>query len=284
VYAAPRSRSTSNGIALLAKPEAANGLAFGFGDPVLGGWSEDVTTHPDGDQGAFLAQGPDDSFFVGAFGPGPDIYSDKLHVGWISVDGAATSYVGPLDVGCVDFRTADAVATPGGWLLAHGWVDCAASPPAPLAIRVTRFIDGAPQIGAEITPFGQIQRLVLVPRPSGAWLLYWQSSALQAVRLDALGQVELGPMSIIPMSQPYPFSADALGDGLVIAHGHDGAGLTAVVFDEQLVTVASAEAADVPESATPQIFFDAETRQVLVGLHAFIDAVSGVHATRFSCQ
>jgi hypothetical protein len=284
LYAAPRSPSTSNGIALLAQPEAGIGLAFGFGDPVLGGWSEQVTTHPDANQAAFLAQRASDSFFAGAFGPGPDIYSNTLHVGWVTVDGGAASYVGPLDLGCVDFRTADAVATPDGWLLAHGWVDCAASPPAPLAIRVTRFVDGSPQIGAEIETFGQVQRIVLVPRAAGAWLLYWQSTALQAVRLDALGQVELGPVAIVPMSQPYPFSADALGGGLVVAHGHDGAGLTAVVFDEQLVALASAEAEDVPDTATPQIAFDAETRQMLVALHAFVDGVSAVRAARFSCQ
>jgi hypothetical protein len=285
-FAAPVGHVGANGIPLLAVAEPFE-TAFGFADPQKGGWSQLVVTDTNTFGAKFLAADASDDYFVGMLVSGgfPDA-TMALQVGRVGVKGT-TSYTGPTDLGCLNQpSTADGVAVPGGWLLARSRAECGQAPPNPPTVTVTRFADAEPQVGSELTLFGAVQKLTLVPRPAGAWLLYWQPSVLQATRLDALGKVELGPVDLVSMGQPYNFAADAIDGGLIVAVAMDN-DLKVSVFDDQGVSIASVSLneKDQPYYMEPQIAFDEGSRQALLAV-PMPDETSTykINVARFSCQ
>jgi hypothetical protein len=282
-YAAPVGHVGPSGIPLIAGV-----MAFGFADPQKGGWSQLVVTDTNAFGRQFLADDMHDNYFIGMLASGgfPDA-TMALHVGWVGVNGT-TSYTGPTDLGCLNQpSTADGIAVPGGWLLARSRAECGQSPPNPPTVTLTRYAGAGaePQLGAEITLFSAVQRLALVPRPAGAWLLYFQS-ALQGTRLDALGKVELGPVDLVSMGQPYSFGVDAVDGGLIVAVAMDN-DLKVSVFDDQGMTIASVSLneKDQPYYMEPQIAFDEGSRQALLAI-AMPDGAGShrINVARFSCQ
>src|SRR5262249_194659 len=147
-------------------------VAFGFADPLSGGWSELISVEPKGRSPAFVAPGTGGQFFVGVtVNAGiPDSNAAVPHVASVPTE-APPSYTGPIDLGCpIDPFHVDAVATDGGWLLARSTFENGCSGQAG-KIQVTRFSNGKAQPGAELDS-GAFYAPTLVARPSGAWLFY----------------------------------------------------------------------------------------------------------------
>jgi hypothetical protein len=185
----------------------------------------------------------------------------------------------------------EAVATAGGWLLVRT-VPKTGCNNVGTKLQVVQLTGKDAQVGAEIDLGTYPQRVRLVPRSAGAWLLYHeQPEGLLATRLDALGQIEMGPVAIsAPVQTPYPFAADAVSGGLVVAliddPSFDPKDLTIAVTDEEGTRIASALLHDVPASQfTLEVAFDQATRQALVAIsmpHEYSEF--SVHVARFSCQ
>jgi hypothetical protein len=298
-YLASAAPKAPTGIALLGKSSTdATSLAFGFADPVNGGFSELGTTTPKVIE-KFITADKEGNFFVGSAAYNGTGY-ETFQAGWFTTKGM-TSYVGPIDLGCPVFNSdhADGIAVPGGWLFARGLHgECTGSK---ALVRITRFTDGMQQtVGDVDIENDSPSKVDLLPRPGGAWLLYenWNDAnfGFVAARLDASGSVELGPivLSIPGFQEPIMYAADALDDGLIAVVGGEwlptSIEYAIAATDEQGVPISSALLSGAVEPwSVPQIAFDHATRQALVVVVSSPNSSAGeslnrIHVARFSCE
>ncbi|MSP24048.1 MAG: hypothetical protein EXR75_02565 [Myxococcales bacterium] len=285
-------------VAILTRAKASTGLSFGLADPMSGGWSPLFNADASADRALVVDAGVQQHFVAmeapGAFTPSP---SYQLRVG-LKTPLVEDGYWGPLDVACKATPfAASAVATSKNWLFAHTGAQLTSCqdkvpPDASALISIKRVAPGSLLAAATLQVATSPMQLALLPRADGAWLLYLESpETMTAVRLDAFGQVELGPLAVAASAgAEYAFAADRLDDGFIFAMRDDPAGnppdLRLVVADANAALIAEAWLVDPPPIVTaPQLVFDPVTRQALV-VFAGIDASGGpvLYAARFACD
>lgn len=276
---------TSNG---LAAP-----FAFGLADPVIGAWTSKLVLEPSADRATFVRRRGGEYFLgvgvpaTGAFGP-----YHRLRVGWLD-DGAVR---GPYDAGCsTNPVLADAMATPKGWLLARTTpndfqCDPSSPPPGAQFVSIDLIVNDSPISGAEIPFGGQSSQIALMPRPGGAWILYWSGpTTLMGILLDEFGHIAGGPVLLAAASESsFAFAVAPLDDGFaillydVLASGPSA--LYVVVKDAFGNTLALGKIDSPPKLTTrPQLAFDPQTRSVLVGYSAIGAGKQATYLARFAC-
>jgi len=195
---------------------------------------------------------------------------------------------------------ADAVASGTAWLVA--FANGASSPGCfdpelpgpPHAIHVVRILeDGTFTTGAMLPQGGPIAQIAMAEHSDGAWLVWQKASGgkiapIQAARLDAMGDVVLGPVDVVPSEgEPVSFGIDRLGDDLAIAWGFAGLnarapGIVAGRVRDDGVVVASASLDGPILTGPPSVLGAPGGDQILVGLGILNDHPE-VAVARFDC-
>jgi hypothetical protein len=243
-------------------------------------------------------------YLVGMEEPGPFLGGASYHLlaGWVHQPPNGIQYEGPFVFGCSD-RPAklDGIETGEGWLVAQpvppgGCLDDV-GPAAPTALTVIRVAnDGMWYFGLSVPVSSPITDLFVAPRSSGGWIAYGleQSASepprIEAVRMDDLGLLSYGPVSITPPgSVPFEFDAAAFGEsGLVAAFVDDPANnppdLTVeIVGDDGSLTTAHLE--DAGFLGELHVLGNAGEGSILVAFgRPTPDGGSAVHLARFDCQ
>jgi hypothetical protein len=281
-------------IGLLAPRVGLPGVWFGEVDPAVGGWSPSLPVDLTADRATFVRRSVFGEYFLGTSAPGTSPNgSTQFRASFF--DG--TKLRGPYNAGCSAVPIlADALPVPNGWLLARTApatpASCSPLAPAPAeqSISIDLIANGMPLVGGEVPFGGKTSQLILVPRAEGAWLLYWSDAiTLQALSLDGFGKI-LGVVKVATLTEnSFAFAADKLDDGLVVvlfdAPSEGPTALRVLVLDGQGAPLSSVSIANPPKLTTPpQVAFDPNTRQVLVGFSGIANAVQSVYLARFACS
>jgi len=263
-------------------------------DPLSSNVGPNLTLSSSGEP-VFAAHGPAGYHFVGDS-------NGKMLMGHVVKYSGASFSVTDVVLSCgLDASVADAVAYPGGWLVALANeptappTGCSAAANGATRLDVVRVgFDGAVSYVTSIANDTPILRLAMAPHPSGAYVTWRVASGgivapLRWARIEAETGSVIGPGEI---SQPfdYPlewFDAALLGDQLAVVWGNDPANNP----PDLTVTVVNAAGGLVTQTVIEPGFFG----RLAIAASPFGDSVvvawhqaaptgsAGVKLARFDC-